>query len=312
MDTIAGVTNTRFGVRSTPRTARASAFHAVDQPVSASGEVDVEVASSDGHDRTGRASGVAVAATVAVRERSGRHDVAGRATPDGVTAAHRVAVVNLDIEAIEGRSRAATGLVTVNLDLIDGRGSAEGEHVTDSVAAGELATRTIGALGTLNPRSVGTVGHRTRIGDEAVEGNNLTTALAADSQLDVVDVEDELVVAGEVTDGDVFLPSEGTQVDAVVVPVALGTGRTTAANAHHIATALGGHRPRLNLGPVGSAVVGDEHTEVLGRIAGILSASPEAEGRASGEGHLRRHEVVIRSDGLVRGIAVGTRADQVS
>ncbi len=112
-------------------------------------------------------------------------------------------------------------------------------------------------------------------------------ALGTSGQLDIIHIQDELVAAVEVTDSDVLLTSVGTQVNSVVVPVTLSTSSTTTAIARDIATALCGHRPFLNHRPVARTVVGDSNTEVIGRIVGILSASPEAEGATSSKGHLR-------------------------
>ena len=124
-------------------------------------------------------------------------------------------------------------------------------------------------------------------------------------QLDVVDVQDELVVAIEVTDGDVLLAGVGAQVNAVVVPVALGAGLTVAAGAHHVAAALGRHRPFVHHRPVARAVARNGNAEVVGRIAGILGACPEAEGATGSQGHLRRNEVVVGIQDLAR--TVGPR-----
>ena len=113
-------------------------------------------------------------------------------------------------------------------------------------------------------------------------------------------------------DGHVLRTGKGTQVNGVVVPVALGAGLAVAADAHGtVATALGRHRPFVHHRPVARAALGDEHAEVLGSVAGILTAGPEAEGRTGNEVHLRRNKVVVGSDGLVRGIAVRTRADHI-
>ena len=146
MDTVASVANAGFAVRSTPRTARASAFQAVDQPVSTSLKFDVEVASSNGHNRARGSGGFTVAATVAVRERSSRHDVGGFATPNGGTTAHRVAVEDLGIEASEGRSRAAASLVAVDLNLSDGRSGTQREAVAQLVTTTIVHVRTPSAL----------------------------------------------------------------------------------------------------------------------------------------------------------------------
>ena len=102
LDTVAGVTNARFGVRDSPRTARASAIEAVDEVVRTSAKLDVQVASGDTHNRTRSSGGFTVAATVAVREGRSRHDVGIGIAPNDVTAAHRVAIVDLCIHTGEG------------------------------------------------------------------------------------------------------------------------------------------------------------------------------------------------------------------
>ena len=277
LDTVASVANARFGVRSTPRTARASAFEAVDQPISTSGEVDVEVASSDSHDRARGGGGFTVGATVAVRERSGRHDVAGFATPDGVTAAHRVAVVNLSIESSEGRSRGAASLVAVDLNLADGSSSAQREAVSQLVAAGVVHIRAPSGLAVLGPRSVGTIGHRTRIGHVTVEGHNIAVALGTAGQSHIVHIEIEHVAAVEVTDGNVnLLTGVSTQVNAVLRPSALvaHTARSIITIALLANRPLVHHREITSIGTSG----GNGNAEVLSSVVCILAASPEAEG----------------------------------
>ena len=122
---------------------------------------------------------------------------------------------------------------------------------------------------------------------------------------DVVDIQDELVVAVEVTDGHIAHAAVCAQVNSVLVPAALGTVAAITAIAHHTAGTLGRHRPLLDRGEVRSVGVASSahgNGKVLCSIAGILCTGPEAD--AATESHLRRHKVVVRSDGRARCIAV--------
>ena len=108
---------------------------------------------------------------------------------------------------------------------------------------------------------------------------------------DVVDIEIEPVGAVEVADGHITgLAFVSAQVNGILIPVALGTGAART----FIRLALGAHRPFLDGRErgSGSGAGGDGHAKVFSGVAGILSASPEADGTT--EGHLRRHEVVVR------------------
>ena len=89
-------------------------------------------------------------------------------------------------------------------------------------------------------------------------------ALGTSGQSDVINIQDEHVGAVEVTDTNVLLTSIGTQVNSVLIPVALCTVVTATTIAHDIATRLRSHRPLLNHCPVARTVVGDGHTEVFG------------------------------------------------
>ena len=75
--------------------------------------------------------------------------------------------------------------------------------------------------------------------------------------VDVIDIEQELVGAAEVADGHIALAAVGAQVNGILIPVA-STQVVTAAfavAASQRASALGGHRPFLDGGEVGSVGV---------------------------------------------------------
>ena len=133
------------------------------------------------------------------------------------------------------------------------------------------------------------VSHTVVSGFRSVERHHqiprITVALGASAQLNVVQAHDVLVVAVEVTEGDVGLASVGAQVNGVVVPSAESGGSVVTANSVSdvcigmVATSLSSQSPLLDAGEV--ARVGtrrrNEHAEVVGRIALIASGNPEAE-----------------------------------
>ena len=111
----------------------------------------------------------------------------------------------------------------------------------------------------------------------------------------IVNIEQMLVVAVVVTDGHIAHAAVCAQVNSVLVPAALGTVAAITAIAHHAASALGRHRPLLDIGEVRSVGItrgAHSNGKVLSSIAGILGTSPEA--NATTEGHLRRHKVIVR------------------
>ena len=125
---------------------------------------------------------------------------------------------------------------------------------------------------------------------------------------DVVDIEDELVRAVEVTNGHITHAAVGTQVNGVLIPVALGAVAAIAANATHTAVAtLGRQRPLLEGSEgrsVGVARGAHSHAEVLGSVSGILGAG--IEGDAAAQSDLRRHEVVVRIQSLIGLVGIRT------
>ena len=107
-------------------------------------------------------------------------------------------------------------------------------------------------------------------------------------QGDVVNVEDELVGAVEVTDGHITgLALVGAQVGSEQIPVALCTVGARTTSADHAVNALGSQCPLLDGGEVRTRSTSgrDSHAEVFGSVVGVLSASIEAE--RTTEGHFR-------------------------
>ena len=132
------------------------------------------------------------------------------------------------------------------------------------------------------------------------------TAAAASFNGDIVHVQDELVGAVEVTDGYITLATVGAQVNGKLIP---GVRRAVAATGfvvtNNSSVALRSHRPFLDGGEgrsVSGARGGDGHAEMLGSIIRILCLGPEAD--SSTEGHLRRHEEVVRRQSSPRIIVV--------
>ena len=139
------------------------------------------------------------------------------------------------------------------------------------------------------------------------------TTAAASFNGDIVHVQDELVGAVEVTDGYITLAAVGTQVNGKLIP---GVRRAVAATGivvtNNTRDALCRHRPFLDGGEgrsVSGARGGDGHAEMLSSIIRILCLGPEGDGAA--QGHLRRHEEVVRRQSCLRIIVVTRRIEVV-
>ena len=243
--------------------------------------VAARAAAVDGGPASGHASLEVNAEGVAAAARTRTRSATVRVIP-----AHGVA---LDGDAIE-RASVVLARDVLPFALAPGAhaGAVHGSHLGDVVIASDEA------FGIHLAERIFSIGVEDRLAVDAgahhLEVLEVTVAvLGTVAQLDVVDIQVEHVAAVEVTDGHILLTGEVAQVDAVERPGALVTLAARTA----VTLALLADRPFVDHRPVARAVVGDEHTEVLGSVAGILGAGIEAEGATGSKGHLRRNEVVV-------------------
>ena len=234
-------------------------------------------------------------------DQSARSSGAALVHVDGVGAAVSPAVVTVDVHEVTHGSQS---LAIIGSKL---SGSESDTPVHSAAASTDTTREGLGAVLQiiavsvlrLNGQTVGGVRANlfSHVGAEfSVGENDRLYVLGTAAQLDVVDVQDELVGAAEVTHGNPdVLTGVGAQVSGELIPVTFAAGSAVATD-DALTSALGRDGPFGDGGEVtgvGVAARRDGEAEVLARIAHVLRAGPHADGAAVADG------VLLRSDNIV-------------